>query len=246
MLTSMQKLTLVLLSSLLLAACGGGNTSATDSGDSTRTDTAHAAHGHHGEHSHANAYMNQSGFDELVQRFEGEEREAWQQPAKVLDHLGELEGKTVADLGAGTGYFSVRLAERGAKVIALDIDERFISYINERKTGLQQEVAGRIEARQCGEDDSRLKPAEVDLVFSVNTYHHISERPAYFKKLRSCIRPGGRLVIVDFKAGDLPVGPPADHKVALEDMKKELAEAGFAHITADEKLLEYQFVLTAE
>ncbi len=236
---------LLAIPALLLAACGSGGTAAT-SQDSTAVDTAHAHHAQHGGHSHANEYMNQSQFEELVQRFESPDRDAWQQPDKVLAHLGELKGKTVADLGAGTGYFSVRLAERGASVIPLDIDERFLIYIQDRKAKLPAEVQARLLPRKCEESDCKLSPAEVDMVFSVNTYHHINDRPEYFTKLRACLKPGGKLVIVDFKSGDLPVGPPADHKVSLEMMKKELAEAGFTAITADEKLLEYQFVLTAE
>lgn len=197
------------------------------------------------EQSHANDFMNQSQFDELVQRFESADRESWQQPEKVNTKLGELKGKTIADLGAGTGYFTVRLAAKGANVIALDIDPRFIEYINNRKPGLSRDAAARIEARICEENDSKLKSAEVDIVFSVNTYHHISDRPAYFRRLRASIKPGGKLVIVDFKSGELPVGPPPEHKISSEDITAELKEAGYGKISVDQDLLQYQFVLEA-
>ena len=75
-------------------------------------------------HHSANKHMNESEFEELVERFEHRDRNQWQQPDKVLTSLGELNGKTIVDIGAGTGYFAFRLLEKGAKVIAVDIDER--------------------------------------------------------------------------------------------------------------------------
>ena len=86
-------------------------------------------HGHHGP---ADAHMNQASFDSVA-RFEDPARETWQRPDAVIAALGPLEGKTVADLGAGTGYFSVRLAQAGARVLAVDVDPRFLDYIARRK-----------------------------------------------------------------------------------------------------------------
>ena len=90
-----------------------------------------------------------------------------------------------------------------------------------------------------------LSQGEVDLAVTVNTYHHIENREAYFSAVRSALRDGGRLVVVDFRAGDLPVGPPASMKIEAGKIEAELRAAGFGRIRVDRASLPYQFVLTA-
>ena len=206
----------------------------------------HHQHGHHhGNDStagSANAYMHQSSTEQLVQRFEGPERDAYQQPEKVLDLLGSIEGKTIMDIGAGSGYFSVKLAARGAHVIAADVSEELQAYLRERiaKDRLQD-----IELRLIPYDSPALKDAEVDLVFLANTYHHIEDRTAYFRQVRQGTKPGGELVIVDFFKADLPVGPPVDHKVALDTVITELKEAGYTSFQVEVDRLPYQYIVRA-
>jgi 2-polyprenyl-3-methyl-5-hydroxy-6-metoxy-1,4-benzoquinol methylase len=85
------------------------------------------------EHKHsANEHMNRSSTDDLVKRFESPERDASQQPEKVLEYLGDLRGKTIMDIGAGSGYFSVKLAAKGARVIAADVSDEFQAHLKKR------------------------------------------------------------------------------------------------------------------
>lgn len=206
----------------------------------------HHQHGHHhGNDStsgSANEHMHQSSTHELVQRFEGPERDAYQRPEKVLDLLGSIEGKTIMDIGAGSGYFSVKLAARGAHVIAADVNEELQAYLRERiaKDQLQD-----IELRMIPYDSPALKDAEVHLVFLANTYHHIEDRAAYFRQVRQGTKEGGELVIVDFFKTDLPVGPPVEHKVALDEVIAELKEAGYTEFVVDVMLLPYQYIVRA-
>ncbi|MBL8019114.1 MAG: class I SAM-dependent methyltransferase [Leptospirales bacterium] len=185
--------------------------------------------------------MNQSSFDELVKRFENPEREKWQKPQDLVRFLGELKGKTVADLGAGTGYFSFRLAEKGATVIALDIDERFLEFI--RKEQERRGVSG-LAVRKTEPDGLRLNDGEVDLLLLVDVYHHIGNRVAFFKGAKTKLKPRGRIVIVDFRKGDLPVGPPDKHKLSSGEAEVELQQAGYA-TEVENNLLPYQYIVTA-
>jgi ubiquinone/menaquinone biosynthesis C-methylase UbiE len=183
--------------------------------------------------------------DRWVKIFDDPERAAWQQPALLVGSLGISKGSTVADIGAGTGYFLPHLADAvGAdgKVLAVDIERSLVAHMRERvrDAGLKQ-----VEVRLGATDDPALVAAEVDLVLLVDTYHHIDDRVAWFTRLRGTVRPGGRLAVVDFKPGDLPVGPPPEHRVAAEQVDAELGEAGWRKLAAPD-VLPYQFVRVYE
>lgn len=165
--------------------------------------------------------------EEWSARWDTAERDAWQQPEKVIEFLGLRGGETVADIGAGTGYFSLRLARAvgpSGRVLAVDIDPEMLEFVAERarRKGLSQ-----VETVQAGEDDPRLPEGAVDLILTVNTWHHIDDRVDYMRGLASSLAPDGRVVIVDFRKGDLPVGPPDHHKISAEDLIEEARRAGF-------------------
>lgn len=174
------------------------------------------------------------------------DRENWQKPQMVVSRLGDLSDKTVADIGAGTGYFTLRLARKAKKVIAVDIEERFLDYINRRLKRMRDGEDLHIETRMTVADDPSLNPGEADLVLVVNTYAYIGNRVAYFTKVHEGLAPNGRLVIVDFKKMNLPVGPPLEEKVSASLVQSELDSAGFHVTNIDVTSLDYQYTVTAE
>lgn len=185
-------------------------------------------------------------FQGLVEAYEDPERSDWQNPELVLEKLGDLQGKVVADIGAGTGYFTFRMAEKGATVIAIDIDERFLGYIDERKAELQHIIPeDRVHTRASLEDDPLLASEEADAALLVNTYHFLDDRVTYLQKVRAGLKPGGRMVIVDYKTGEMPVGPPEPLKIAPETVVEELRSAGFGQVEIDQSGLQFQYIISA-
>ena len=175
---------------------------------------------HPGDHYHHH-------FDDAARwakTFDDPARDAWQKPDEVVAALGLSDNANIADLGAGTGYFSMRLARRVplGKVFAVDIEADMVRYLSERagKEGLAN-----VTAVQGASEDAHL-PEPVDLVLVVDTYHHIAERVAYFSRLGASLRPGGKLAIVDFTR-ESPMGPPPEHRIPPEEVTRELGSAGF-------------------
>jgi ubiquinone/menaquinone biosynthesis C-methylase UbiE len=195
------------------------------------------------QESAANQFMHQADFEKLVARFEDPARAAWQKPEKTIASLGPLDGKTVADIGTGTGYFAFPIARKAAKVIAIDIDQRFLDYIEQKKQ--RQKVGGNIKTRLTAPDSPGLKTREADMVIIVDTYHHIDERVEYLKKLKKCLRKDGVLVIIDFKKVETSPGPPVELRLAEEQVESELKSAGFTLVSEDRNMLPYQYVIRA-
>jgi SAM-dependent methyltransferase len=174
-----------------------------------------------------------------AKEFDDPARDAWQKPDEVLDALELERAARVADLGAGTGYFSARIARRipEGKLFAVDIERDMLRYLGERAHREHLSVLVPVLASA----ESPNLPEPVDLVLVVDTYHHIDNRIAYFAKLRASLRPNGRLAIVDFKA-DSPQGPPPEHRISPEKVTAELAAAGYA-LVATHHFLPRQYFL---
>lgn len=185
--------------------------------------------------------------DSLSQNYLGlddADRENWQKPQIVISSLGDLSDKVVADIGAGTGYFTMPLARQAHKVIAVEIEQQYLDYINRRLARARDKRTLDVETRLTSTDDPALHPQEADVVLLVNTYSFIEQRVAYFKKVHAGMALGGRIVIVDFKREPLPVGPSLENKVAPETVIVELDSAGFDHQKTDLESLDYQYILT--
>ncbi len=162
----------------------------------------------------------------------------------VVARIAPKPGETVMDIGAGTGYFSFRLADAGATVIAADVDDRFLAYIAGRKKGLGL-ADDRLTTRKVPYDSSSLAEAEVDMVIIVNTYHHIEGRTAYFAQVKKGLKAEGELVVIDFFKKELPVGPPIEMKINEAKVQEELREAGFTTFEVNTELLENQYIIRA-
>lgn len=174
-------------------------------------------------------------------------RLVWQKPEVVMRLMGDLSGKTVADIGAGRGFFALRMAPLAKKVIALDIYPEFTNYLDSIKVNeLEEHIQSRLETRLSKPDIPNLAPGEADIVLIVNTYMYLSDRVDYLKKLKPCIAEGGKLVIVDFKKKRTPRGPPNKYRVELFQAEEELYQAGYSNIITDDTSLDYQYIITAE
>ena len=188
----------------------------------------------------------EGNFESLVADYESKDRGIWQKPDMVISLLGDLDNKTVADIGAGTGYFTFRLVPKAKKVIGIDIDRRFINFLDSVKVRLPEKYRSRFETRLAKPGDPLLHPEEVDAVMIVNTYAYIDDRVHYLRTLLKGIVPGGQLLIIDFKKNNLPIGPPAEYKIALSQVERELVTAGFQINKIDTDALDYQYIVLAE
>lgn len=183
-------------------------------------------------------------FDLQVKKYEDPKRQNWQDPKLVIEALGDLNNKVIADIGAGTGYFTFQLAVPAKKVIALDIEQRFLNYIEDRKTEMyDRNLAEKIETRITKPDSPSLEGAEVDIALMVNTIGFIENRKSYLQKLNSALTDLGVLVIVDYKQGAMPVGPSESSKVNFNSLSRELLEVGFSINRLDTVSLQYQYLI---
>jgi predicted methyltransferase len=176
-----------------------------------------------------------------VRVFDDPRRDAWQKPREVVAALGLRDGMTVADLGAGTGYFSRHLARAvgdGGVVYAVETEPRLVAHL---RTRAEREGTPNVVAIEATPGDPRL-PRAVDVVLVVDTYHHVDDRPVYFERLRRRLAPGGRVAIVDWHKRPLPEGPPPAHKLAREHVVEEMTKAGY-RLVAEPDLLPYQYFL---
>jgi ubiquinone/menaquinone biosynthesis C-methylase UbiE len=171
--------------------------------------------------------------EEYAKVLENPKRDEWQKPHEVITALKLRSGEVAADIGAGSGYFTRRLAHHTALVYAVDIDARLLEMIG--KQGIPK-----IRTIHAAADDPKLPDASVDTIFICDVLHHIDQRPAYYAKLAKALKPGGRIVIIDFFKKKLPVGPPESMKLSEEQVVEELKAAGFEK-TAAHDFLPYQY-----
>jgi ubiquinone/menaquinone biosynthesis C-methylase UbiE len=162
--------------------------------------------------------------ERYAKSFDDPARDAWQMPARVIDTLALGRNAVVADIGAGTGYFSVRLAKAipNGTVLAVDIQPEMLAYVQKRA---QAEHLSNVVTVLADANSAHL-PKPVDAVLIVDTYHHIPGRRAYFSGLKKSLKPSGRVAIVDFKK-DAPEGPPREFRFEADEIVAEMAQAGY-------------------
>lgn len=176
--------------------------------------------------------------EEYLKILNDPERDKWQKPHEVVMALALKSTDTVADIGSGGGYFSRRFARHAATVLAVDIDEKLLK-------ATSAGAPPNLKTVLASADDPKLADQSVDLIFFCDVLHHVENRPAYYAKLAKALKPGGRVVIVDFYKRKLPVGPPESMKLSEAQVIDEFAAAGFRN-TKSLDFLPYQYFLFFE
>jgi SAM-dependent methyltransferase len=162
--------------------------------------------------------------ERYAKSFDDPARDAWQLPARVIDALALSPTASVADIGAGTGYFSVRIAKaipRGT-VYAVDVEPSMVDYIRKRAAG---DRLKNIVPVLTGAATANL-PKPIDVALIVDTYHHLPNRAVYFRDLKKSLAAGGRVAVVDFRK-DAPDGPPPEFRFEADQIVAEMAHAGY-------------------
>ena len=155
------------------------------------------------------------------------EREDEEAPSKALDELGLQPGMTVADIGAGSGYYSVRMAKRvgpAGRIYATDIQQGMLDIIDRR---IQADHLDNITTVLGGFDDPKLPAASLDLAIMVDVYHELQSPQAFLQKLRGALKPGGRLVLLEYRKEDPKIPILEVHKMSVKEVQAELEAEGF-------------------
>jgi ubiquinone/menaquinone biosynthesis C-methylase UbiE len=176
--------------------------------------------------------MGVGGADWLVRP----ERVEEEHPDEALDLIGIPKGAVVADVGAGVGYYSAKLAKRvgpEGKVYANDIQ---IEMVERLKKNLSQQNIGNVVPVLGAEDDPRLPKDAMDLVLLVDVYHEFSKPVAMIDHIRDSLKPGGRLVLLEYRAEDPDVPIRTEHKMSVKTVRKELEPQGLKFQKSIEKL----------
>ncbi|NJC27145.1 class I SAM-dependent methyltransferase [Neolewinella antarctica] len=180
-------------------------------------------------------------------RQETRDRGFWQRPGIVMDAMGDLEEKVVADIGAGSGFFARRLAPIADRVIAIELTDSLVSNLADiRDAELPRGRRGRLEPRLGLPNDPKLADNEVDIILFVNTLMYIDSPEQYLQKVLPAMRAEGRIVVVDWKKKDMLIGPPKDARLAIGELEDMLKRAGYHLVDSDDESLEYQYIVVAD
>jgi ubiquinone/menaquinone biosynthesis C-methylase UbiE len=196
-------------------------------------------------------YYTPDGRVAAMSAFEEDDRETWQHSDEILAALALEPGMTVADVGAGTGYFTRQIApmiEPGGVVLAVDIIPEFLEDL-ERRVG--EMGITNVETIRSSPDDPMLPADSVDLIFISDTYHHFDQPVPMLAGMRAALRPGGRMAIVDWERMPNPIFErdgldwEAHIKVGSEDVIEQATENGF-RLLEQHDFLEWQYFLVFE
>ena len=174
-------------------------------------------------------------------QYEGWDRDAWQRPDEVIALLGVGEGDRVADVGAGGGYFTFRLARaigETGRVYAVDVDDDMLGYLRQRA---QDEGLSNVEVVRGELEDPRLPDGEIDLLLVCDTYHHIADRSAYFRRVLTDLAPNGRVAIIEYDDRSW-TSRTIGHFTPSATILREMNEAGY-RLLANHEILERQSFL---
>jgi ubiquinone/menaquinone biosynthesis C-methylase UbiE len=196
-------------------------------------------------HQHGQKHRGPSDLKEYIEILERPDRDKDQKPDEVVKALNITDYMTIADIGAGSGYFTRKfvwvLQDRGM-VYAVDVEAVLLKYNEEMADHLHTPYNAKFVVAK--EDDPSLPPNSVDLVFLCDTYHHLEKRADYFTRVKASLKKNGRVAIIDFwtdgRAGDLGFSP--EHLVARETVLKEMTAAGYT-LSKEHTFLPRQYFL---
>lgn len=195
-----------------------------------------AHHAHHGPGHHR--------FDDAekwAKMFDAPDRDAWQRPDEVVALIEPVAGQSIADIGAGTGYFLARLSRavgEGGRVLGIDVEPSMVEHMRARA---QREGLANVEARLAELADPKLDAGTVHRILIVDTWHHIEDRGAYAAKLHAALVSGGAVYVVDFTP-EAERGPPKEMRLSVETVIAELSAGGLTAEVVSETLPD-QFVV---
>ena len=196
-------------------------------------------------HQHAQKHRGPADLQKYIELLEKPERDKDQKPDEVVKALAITDYMTIADIGAGSGYFTrkfVWAVQDKGMVYAVDVEPALLKYNEEMADHLHTPYNAKFVVAK--EDDPLLPPNSVNLVFLCNTYHHLEKRADYFTRVKAALTKKGRVAIIDFwtdgRAGDLGFSP--DHLVARETVISEMAAAGYA-LSKEHTFLPKQYFL---
>lgn len=173
---------------------------------------------------------------------EDPKRDAYQKPHEVIHALDLKPGEVIADIGAGSGYFTFHLARHvgdNGKVYAVDVSPDMILHMNRR---IRELKANNVITLLADPDDPLLPDRSVNRFFFSDSWHHIENRSKYLSLMKRMLKPGGEIVMIDFHKKDLPVGPPMNMKIGREEVIKQLESNGYRFIK-EHTFLPYQYFL---
>ena len=167
---------------------------------------------------------------EYLEQLDRPERDQYQKPSQVVEALALKPGMALADLGSGSGYFTRRFVEAVTEtgmVYAIDVEQEMLTYTKESLVRLH--IPFTAEFILARPDSPKLPIDSADLIFVCDTYHHLENRASYFLNVKSALKPGGRIAIIDFYHDDRsgPLGFPKHHLVPRETVVEEMTKAGY-------------------
>jgi len=193
---------------------------------------------HHSNHPH-DIFSNP---EMLVEKFDAHERDEWQKPDEVIASFNLSDDATVVEIGSSTGYFAVRIASRipNGKVIGFETSLKMATYLQNRaiELGLTN-----IDARTTNSDGSIKLEEKADLIFSVDVYHHLTDRIAYFSNIAQHLKSEGTVIVID-RTEEKVEGQPMGHRVPKGQIIEEMEEAGFELTQEFDFLLPVQYYLS--
>ncbi len=215
----------------------------------THTNSSHGHGGHAGHKPPINCPLRKAGINphslkpfkdiqKYIQMLETPSRILWQKPDAVVKALNLKGNETVADLGAGSGYFAFRIAKQlpKGKVFAIDVEPEMIRHIHH--TTMMKQIPN-VHVVFAEKDDPKV-PKGVDLVFICDVLHHVQKRKLWLSRLFRSLKKGAKVVVIEFKSGKLPKGPPEKFKIPKKQLNALFTHAGFKKAGEKPKLLPYQ------